>query len=116
MLFFAYAGYDITTIVIVATLGNWLGGISSYWLGYLGKWEWIERLLRIKKEKAQRTKNYLQSKGNIMAFFAFLPLVGDIIPLALGLLRTNFYVMAVIMALGKLFRYVVWVFLVMKMV
>ena len=36
--------------VLVATAGNFLGGMSSFAIGYLGKWEWIERYLRIKRE------------------------------------------------------------------
>jgi membrane protein YqaA with SNARE-associated domain len=31
-------GTDAYTAVLVATFGNWLGGMSSYGIGYLGKW------------------------------------------------------------------------------
>lgn len=103
-----YSGFDISITVGIATLGNWLGGLSSYYLGYLGKWEWIEKLLRVKKEKAEKSRIYLQNKGNAIAFFAFLPFIGDLIPLGLGLLKTNPYWMALFMAAGKLCRYLVW--------
>jgi membrane protein YqaA with SNARE-associated domain len=36
-------GTDAFTAVVVASAGNWLGGMSSYAIGYLGKWEWIEK-------------------------------------------------------------------------
>ena len=26
--------------LIVGTLGNWLGGITTYWIGRIGRWEW----------------------------------------------------------------------------
>nr|WP_320117940.1 VTT domain-containing protein [uncultured Marinifilum sp.] len=109
-----YSGFDISITVGIATLGNWLGGLSSYYLGYLGKWEWIEKLLRVKKEKAEKSRIYLQNKGNAIAFFAFLPFIGDIIPLGLGLLKTNPYWMALFMAAGKLCRYLVWTWLSMQ--
>jgi membrane protein YqaA with SNARE-associated domain len=31
-------GFDIRVSLVVATVGNWLGGLSSYYLGRLGKW------------------------------------------------------------------------------
>ena len=29
-------GFDIKLSIIIATIGNWLGGLSSYYLGSLG--------------------------------------------------------------------------------
>jgi len=26
--------------LLLGTLGNWLGGVTTYWLGRLAKWEW----------------------------------------------------------------------------
>jgi Predicted membrane protein len=46
-----YAGLDMWTCVAVATVGNTLGGITSYWIGRMGKIEWIEKYLKIKKER-----------------------------------------------------------------
>ncbi|MDZ7633963.1 MAG: hypothetical protein U5L72_05790 [Bacteroidales bacterium] len=43
-------GTNAYAAVLVATAGNWLGGMSSYAIGYLGKWDWIEKYLRIKRE------------------------------------------------------------------
>lgn len=36
------AGSSYWPCMIAATLGNFLGGMSCYWLGMLGKVEWIE--------------------------------------------------------------------------
>ena len=40
----------------IATLGNWLGGLTSYGIGWIGKWEWIEKWFKIKEEKLIRQK------------------------------------------------------------
>ncbi|NOU62054.1 YqaA family protein [Marinifilum caeruleilacunae] len=106
-----YSGYDISLTVAIASLGNWLGGLTGYCLGYLGKLEKIEKWLRIKPEKAIRAREYLRKRGNAFAFFAFLPFIGDLIPIGLGLLRTNPYWMALFMAAGKACRYIVWAWL-----
>lgn len=106
-----YSGFDISLTVAVASLGNWLGGLTGYYLGYLGKLERIEKWLKIKPDKAIKSKEFLRNKGNAFAFFAFLPFIGDLIPIGLGLLRTNPYWMALFMAAGKVCRYVVWAWL-----
>ena len=33
--------------------------------------------------------NFLQGKGAMMAFFAFLPAIGEVIAIALGFMRSN---------------------------
>jgi len=111
---FLFSGYDLTLTIAIASLGNWLGGMLSYYLGYLGNWEWIEKFLRIKKAKGERIQEYFRNKGAALAFFAFLPFVGDFIPLGLGLLRSKVLWVALFMAAGKLCRYVVWSWLTMQ--
>lgn len=106
------AGMDMWWCIIWATLGNWLGGLSCYYLGYLGKIEWIEKYLKIKKEKIEKLQIWLQGKGGLMAFFVFLPGIGDVIAVALGFLRANVALVAISMFLGKFIRYIVWIYIV----
>lgn len=106
------AGMDMWSCIIWATLGNWLGGLSCYYLGYLGKVEWIEKYLKIKKEKIDKLQIWLQGKGGLMAFFVFLPGIGDVIAVALGFLRANVTLVAISMFLGKFIRYIVWIYIV----
>lgn len=101
------AGYNPWICIFTATAGNWLGGISCYYIGHLGKIEWIEKYMRLKKEKLEKTQKFLQGKGALMAFFVFLPVVGDLIIVAFGLMRANIYLVSVSMLLGKFFRYYV---------
>lgn len=99
-------GMNAWGCVIVASVGNWLGGMTNYYLGRMGKVEWIEKYLKINKEKIDKIQKWLEGKGAFMAFFSFLPIVGDIIALALGFMRANVYVVNVSMFLGKFARYV----------
>lgn len=103
------AGMDQWGCVAAATLGNWLGGMSCYWLGHLGKIEWIEKYLKVPKPKIDKFQNWLQKKGSWTAFFAFLPGIGDIIAVALGFMRSNVWIVAISMLLGKFIRYVVFI-------
>lgn len=99
-------GLDPWTCTIVASVGNWLGGMTNYYLGKLGKIEWIEKYLKIKKERIDKIQRWLEGKGAAMAFFSFLPVVGDIIAVALGYMRANVYVVNISMFSGKFLRYV----------
>ncbi|MCP4148879.1 MAG: DedA family protein [bacterium] len=100
-------GYDMPVSIAVATAGNWLGGMSSYYLGYLGKLEWIEKYLKVKKSRLIKVKSKMRDRGGVVAFFCWLPVIGDLIAIALGLLRSNVWVVSLFMLLGKLFRYAV---------
>ncbi|GAB6119120.1 YqaA family protein [Dysgonomonas termitidis] len=99
-------GMNAWGCVIVASVGNWLGGMTNYYLGRLGKIEWIEKYLKVDRGKIEKMQQWLEGKGAIMAFFSFMPVVGDIIALALGYMRANVYIVNIAMFSGKLLRYI----------
>jgi len=94
--------------MIAATIGNFLGGMSCYGLGMLGKEKWIEKYLKMDITRLERTKKWIEGKGSWFAFFVFLPGVGDFIAVALGFLRGNIWIVAFSMFIGKALRYWVW--------
>lgn len=93
--------------VLSASLGNTLGGLTCYWLGRLGRMDWIEKYLGVKPEKVEKMQRFLQGRGALMAFFTFLPFVGEAIAVALGFMRSNLALTSLSMFAGKLARYVV---------
>ena len=104
-------GLDPLGCIVAATVGNFLGGMTSYYLGYLGKIEWIEKYFKVKRSKIERVRQWLDGKGAYMAFFSFVPFVGDLIPLALGFMRASLTKVAISMFVGKLVRFVVTAYL-----
>ena len=105
------AGGDIYITVIVATCGNWAGGMISYGMGYMGKWEWIEKWLRIKKETLEKQKVKIDKYGSWLAFWSWLPFVGDIFALGLGFYKVNMINSAIFMFIGKSVRFILWAIL-----
>lgn len=91
----------------IATVGNIIGGMTCYYLGHLGKISWIEKYLRISEVKVRKTMRYLHNKSAWMAFFAFLPIVGSVITVSLGFMRSNPYIVCASMSLGKVIRYLI---------
>ena len=103
-------GYDFNLSLLVATIGNWLGGLSSYFLGRLGKWSTLEKYFRLKKDKIVKFKTNIDKWGSLLAFFCWLPIIGDPIAVSLGFFRTNYILVALWMFMGKLIRYIIWAF------
>ena len=56
-------------------------------------------------ESLARAERFVSGRGALMAFFVFLPYVGDAIAVVLGLMRSNMALTAVSMTLGKAMRY-----------
>ena len=69
------AGLDLWTLIIYATIGNAAGGATCYYLGHLGKVEWLEKWFKIKPESIEKMIQKLKGKGALMGFFGFLPAV-----------------------------------------
>lgn len=100
--------------IVAATLGNFLGGMTCYWLGLLGKKEWLIKYMKMSPEKIDRSIEKLQGRGAWISFFVFLPGIGDFIAVAMGFLRANVLIVSVSMLLGKFSRYIIWMELVYK--
>ena len=83
--------------VAVATLGNSLGGLSTYLIG---------RLVPDRKTDA-RMIGWLRRWGSPVLLLSWLPLVGDALCLAAGWLRIRLAYATLFIALGKGVRY--WV-------
>ncbi len=102
------AGGDIVWVVAVATLGNWLGGLTSYWVGAIGRWEWIEKYLHVRRERLESQKKWVDRFGAPLALLSWVPFIGDVFAVALGFYRVKFAPMALWMLIGKLGRFVTW--------
>ena len=107
MLALVKVGLNPAICVLAATLGNTMGGMTCYYMGHLGKTDWIEKYFKVKQEKIDKMQRFLQGKGALMAFFAFLPFIGEAIAIALGFMRSNEMLTSLSMFTGKLIRYIV---------
>jgi len=103
-------GANSVGCLVAATVGNFLGGMTCYYLGHLGKIEWIEKYLHVSDEKMQKGVRFLHGKGAFMAFFTFVPIVGDLLAVSLGYMRANLWITSISMLLGKAVRYIIWIY------
>lgn len=100
-------GADAFPAIAVASLGNFLGGLTSYWVGYAGKWTWIERM-GVQREQLERQKSRIERFGAVLALLTWVPFIGDLFAVALGFYRVRFIPTAAWMAIGKCARFIGW--------
>jgi membrane protein YqaA with SNARE-associated domain len=103
-------GLDPWVLMIYGTAVNVLGSVLNYYIGRLGKMEWIEKYLHVKKKDLDRAHRFLAGRGAWMGFFAFLPVLGSAITIALGLMRSNIIITFIAITLGKIFRYIILIY------
>ncbi len=101
------AGGSPWVVIGVATAGNFLGGLTSYGIGRIGKWEWIERL-GATPDKIAKHKRAIDRYGAWLALLSWVPFVGDIFAIALGFYRVKFIPSALLMLAGRFARFVAW--------
>lgn len=80
----------------LATLGNTLGGMSSYLLGRI-----------LPERNPTKWLVFVHRYGSPAMLLAWAPLIGDALCVAAGWLRLNAVYVALFMAVGKLARYLV---------
>jgi len=97
--------------LVVGTLGNWLGGITTYFLGRLAKWEWLEKTFKVKEETLFKQKSRIDKYGVWLALLSWVPIVGDIFSLALGFYKSPAVPVILLLLVGKLARFAVWTYL-----
>ncbi len=100
--------YPLHTSLVIATLGNWLGGMTNYGLGYLGKLKLLERFLDVKRKKIEKIKIKIDRLGSFLAFFCWMPIIGDLFAVGLGFFKISFLRVGIWMLVGKAIRYIVW--------
>jgi membrane protein YqaA with SNARE-associated domain len=103
---------DKVLLLLVASLGNFLGGLTCYYLGYLGKWSWLEKYFKIKLSKVEQLKFKLDKFKGWPALLCWLPIIGDPLAVTYGFMRSPFLSFSIFMFIGKFLRYAVIIYLI----
>ncbi len=97
--------------VVVATLGNVLGAVTLYGMGYGIHRGLFAGFLRKRLEKdpeaLDRARSRIERYGAWILLLAWVPIVGDTFVLGAGLVRLRFWLFLLLVTLGKAGRYAV---------
>lgn len=101
------AGLEPWPLFLSASVGNVAGSMFNYYVGTLGRLEWIEKYLHIRREKVLRAQTWMENWGVWMGTLCFLPIIGSALSVALGYMRANPYKSFIAISIGKTTRYAV---------
>ena len=86
----------VAAAIAVGTLGNTLGGLTTYGIG---------RLVPVGKMPDSRSLRLVRRYGALALLLSWVPLAGDALCAAAGWLRIPWWSAAIAMAVGKFARY-----------
>ncbi len=103
-------GLDPTKLFLIAASSNWIGGMTTFWIGRQGNLVWIENYFRVKHEKLLQWEHRVEKYGAYFAILGWIPLVGNVIVLALGFFHARHIPSAWWLLVGKTARYafIIW--------
>jgi Predicted membrane protein len=99
-----YKGFNSVTVVMIATLGNYLGSCTTYYLG-LKRRPVLEKYLSPSHEKLEKSEILFKKYGIYTLLFTWVPGIGDAITMVAGLLKLPFGPFSILVFLGKLGHY-----------
>ncbi|MCK4809038.1 MAG: DedA family protein [Candidatus Aenigmarchaeota archaeon] len=106
----ASIGHSPVLIILIASIGNFLGSLTTYYVGLMGEKTILSRYINEKNEKIAKARNLFNRYGTPVLFFSWLPVIGDVLALFAGMARTDIHKFTLFVFSGKLARYVFIVF------
>lgn len=102
------ATHDPAGCILVGTVGNWLGSVVTYWMGWIARWDWLEKWFKVKRETLEKQKAKIDKYGVWLALICWVPFIGDVIAIALGFYRTPPVRTMLLLLVGKFLRFLCW--------
>ena len=101
----ATSNYDSLLLLIVASFGNVLGSIFNWTLGFHSRNLTTKKWFPFNETQIERSSKWFDKFGKLSLLFAWVPIIGDPLTLAAGLLRVKFIEFLILVSIGKVSRY-----------
>ena len=101
----ATSSYDNSLLLIVASFGNVLGSVVNWILGFYSRNLATKKWFPFKETQIERSSKWFNKFGRWSLLFAWVPIIGDPLTLAAGLLRVKFLEFLILVTIGKVSRY-----------
>ena len=106
------SNYDNLLLLVVASFGNVLGSVFNWSLGFYSRNLSTKKWFPFKKTQIERSSKWFSKFGKWSLLFAWLPIVGDPLTFVAGLLRVRFLDFIILVAIGKVSRYLIVFYLI----
>ena len=101
------SSYDNLLLLVVASLGNILGSVVNWILGFYSRNLSTKKWFPFKDKQIEKSSKWFNKFGRWSLLFAWVPIIGDPLTLAAGLLRVKFIEFLILVTIGKVSRYLV---------
>ena len=101
----ATSNYDNLLLLIVASFGNVLGSVVNWVLGFYSRNLTTKKWFPFKETQIENSSKWFNKLGKWSLLFAWVPVIGDPLTLAAGLLRVKFIEFVILVTIGKFSRY-----------
>ena len=108
----ATSDYDNLLLLIVASFGNVLGSVVNWALGSYSRNLTKKKWFPFKETQIERSSKWFRKFGKWSLLFAWVPVVGDPLTLVAGILRVKFIDFIILVAIGKVSRYLIVFYLI----
>ena len=106
------SNYDNVSLLIVASFGNVLGSVVNWVLGFYSRNLTIKKWFPFKETQIERSSKWFNKFGRWSLLFTWVPILGDPLTLVAGLLRVRFLDFIILVAIGKVSRYLLVFYLI----
>ena len=103
----ATSNYDNLLLLIVASFGNVLGSVVNWALGFYSRNFTTKKWFPFKDKQIEKSSQWFSKFGKWSLLFAWVPVIGDPLTLVAGLLRVRFLDFIILVAIGKVSRYLI---------
>lgn len=104
-------GGDPIVLVTIATLGNTLGAVVNWLLGWYLLHFQDRRWFYFKPAQIERAQRWFQRYGFWTLLLAWMPVVGDALTLIAGIMKVRLWLFLLLVGAGKALRYISVVYL-----
>jgi membrane protein YqaA with SNARE-associated domain len=104
--------YDNLLLLIVASFGNVLGSVVNWALGSYSRNLTTKKWFPFKETQIERSSKWFRKFGKWSLLFAWVPVLGDPLTLVAGILRVKFIDFIILVAIGKVSRYLIVFYLI----
>tara|TARA_B100000497_G_C7641016_1_gene385360 strand:- start:89 stop:502 length:414 start_codon:yes stop_codon:yes gene_type:complete len=101
----ATSNYDNFLLLIFASVGNILGSTINWVLGFYSRNLTTNKWFPFKLSQIESSSKWFDKFGKWSLLFAWVPIMGDPLTLAAGLLRVKFLEFLLLVSIGKVSRY-----------
>ena len=101
------SNYDNLLLLVVASFGNVLGSVFNWSLGFYSRNLITKKWFPFKETQIERSSKWFSKFGKWSLLFAWVPIVGDPLTFVAGLLRVRFLDFIILVAIGKVSRYLI---------